>query len=76
MNRGTILRGAGFGFAPEFFQPSSGLPMSVPEEASVETAYGWLVAVVSTLMITVAFGSTYLVVVGLKPIAAEGKDCP
>ena len=45
--------------------------MSVPEEASVETAYGWLVAVVSTLMITVAFGSTYLVVVGLKPIAAE-----
>lgn len=38
---------------------------------SIESRYGWVVAIVSTLMITVAFGSTYLVVVGLKPIAAE-----
>ena len=45
--------------------------MSLPKDASVETAYGWLVAVASALIITVAFGSTYLVVVGLKPIAAE-----
>ena len=38
---------------------------------SVETAYGWLVIVVSTLMIATGFGSSYLVTVALKPIAAE-----
>jgi MFS family permease len=47
------------------------LMMSVPGKDSIESRYGWWVAVASTLMITVAFGSTYLVVVGLKPIAAE-----
>jgi MFS family permease len=37
---------------------------------SIETAYGWVVVVVSTLMIATAFGSSYLVTVALKPIAA------
>ncbi len=45
--------------------------MNVSGKDSVESRYGWYVAVASTLMITIAFGSTYLVVVGLKPIAAE-----
>lgn len=45
--------------------------MNVPKKDSIESAFGWWVAIASTLMITVAFGSTYLVVVGLKPIAAE-----
>jgi MFS family permease len=47
------------------------LPMNVPNSASIESRYGWWVAIASTLMIATAFGSTYLVVVGLKPIAAE-----
>jgi len=38
---------------------------------SVETGYGWVVVVISTLMIATAFGSSYLVTVALKPIAAE-----
>lgn len=38
---------------------------------SIETTYGWVVAITSTLMIATAFGATYLVVVGLKPIQAE-----
>ena len=45
--------------------------MRVSAEQSVESAYGWWVAIASTLMIAVSFGSTYLVVIGLKPIAAE-----
>jgi MFS family permease len=45
--------------------------MNVPKSASIESRYGWWVAIASTLMIATAFGSTYLVVVGLKPIAAE-----
>ncbi|MDP6706209.1 MAG: MFS transporter [Alphaproteobacteria bacterium] len=39
--------------------------------ASIETAYGWLVVTASTLILSVTFGGTYLVVVGLKPIAAD-----
>ena len=45
--------------------------MNAAKKDSIETGYGWWVAIASTMMITVAFGSTYLVVVGLKPIAAE-----
>ncbi|MDP6567027.1 MAG: MFS transporter [Alphaproteobacteria bacterium] len=45
--------------------------MNVRPQDSVECAYGWAVAVVSTMMIAVAFGTSYLVVVGLKPIAAD-----
>jgi len=41
------------------------------ETASIESRYGWWVVVATTLMISVAFGSGYLVVVGLKPIAAD-----
>ncbi|MBT3536751.1 MAG: MFS transporter [Rhodospirillaceae bacterium] len=45
--------------------------MIVATKESIESRYGWWVAIASTLMIATAFGSTYLVVVGLKPIAAE-----
>jgi MFS family permease len=38
---------------------------------SVERPYGWVVAVVSMAMMTVGAGAPYLVVVALKPIAAE-----
>lgn len=38
---------------------------------SVETPYGWVVVAASLAMITVAFGTSYMVVVGLKPIAAD-----
>lgn len=45
--------------------------MTVRAAGSVESGYGWVVAIISTLMIAIAFGSSYLVVVGLKPIAAD-----
>ena len=38
---------------------------------SVEQPYGWVVACVSMTMMAVAAGAPYLVVVALKPIAAE-----
>ena len=38
---------------------------------SIEQPYSWLVAGASLLLMSTAFGSTYLVIVGLKPIAAE-----
>ena len=42
---------------------------------SIETPYGWLVLAASTLLVTIGFGGTYLVVVGLKPIElAFGSD--
>jgi MFS family permease len=39
--------------------------------SSVEQPYGWVVVVVSMTMMAVALGAPYLVVVALKPIAAE-----
>ena len=39
--------------------------------ASVERPYGWVVVLVSMAMMAVALGAPYLVVVALKPIAAE-----
>lgn len=45
--------------------------MTIRAAGSVESGYGWVVAIVSTLMIATAMGATYLVVVGLKPIAAD-----
>lgn len=42
-----------------------------PPRASVEQPYGWLVAVVSMLMMAIGMGAPYLIVVALKPIAAE-----
>jgi MFS family permease len=38
---------------------------------SIERPYGWVVAVASMAMMTVAMGAAYLVVVALKPIAGE-----
>jgi MFS family permease len=38
---------------------------------SVEQPYGWVVVLVSMAMMAVALGAPYLVVVALKPIAAE-----
>jgi MFS family permease len=45
--------------------------MTVSAQDSIESRYGWAVAITSTVMIGISFGATYLVVVGLKPIAAE-----
>jgi MFS family permease len=39
--------------------------------ASVETPISWMVAVVSTVIITITFGAPYVAVMALKPIAAE-----
>ena len=55
---------------PRFLLPAR-VPMKIAEETSIESRYGWWVVIATTLMISVAFGSSYLVVVGLKPIAAE-----
>ncbi|HEX6114535.1 MAG TPA: MFS transporter [Geminicoccaceae bacterium] len=41
------------------------------ESRSIERPYGWVVAVASMAMMAVGAGATYLVVVALKPIAAE-----
>ena len=38
---------------------------------SIERRYGWVVAIASMVMMAVGAGATYLVVVALKPIAAE-----
>ena len=43
----------------------------MPVPASIERPYGWVIALASMLMMTVGIGATYLVVVALKPIAAE-----
>lgn len=45
--------------------------MHAPPVRSVETPYGWVVVVASLLLMATGFGGSYLVVVGLKPIAAE-----
>jgi MFS family permease len=38
---------------------------------TIERPYGWVVALASMLMMAVGAGATYLVIVALKPIAAE-----
>lgn len=38
---------------------------------SIESRAGWTVAIASLLIMTIGFGTPYVVVVGLKPIAAE-----
>ncbi len=45
--------------------------MTVRAEESIETPFGWVVVVASTLLVATAIGSTYLIIVSLKPIAAE-----
>jgi len=40
-------------------------------ESSIETPYGWVVAIVSLAIMAIGFGVPYVVVVALKPIAAE-----
>lgn len=37
----------------------------------METGYGWVVVVASHLLVATAIGSSYLIIVSLKPIAAE-----
>jgi MFS family permease len=41
------------------------------EPRSIERPYGWMVAAASMAMMAVGAGATYLVIVALKPIAAE-----
>ncbi|MEJ0071499.1 MAG: MFS transporter [Pseudomonadota bacterium] len=38
---------------------------------SIESRAGWVVAIASLLIMSIGFGTPYVVVVGLKPIAAE-----
>ena len=38
---------------------------------SIESRAGWIVAIASLLIMSIGFGTPYVVVVGLKPIAAE-----
>jgi hypothetical protein len=38
---------------------------------SIERQYGWVVAIASMVMMAVGGGANYLVIVALKPIAAE-----
>jgi MFS family permease len=45
--------------------------MTVRAEDSIETPYGWVVVVASNLLVATAIGATYLIIVSLKPIAAE-----
>jgi len=45
--------------------------MSNPAADSVETPYGWVIAGASHLLVATAIGVSYLIVVSLKPIAAE-----
>ena len=45
--------------------------MSDPAADSVETPYGWVIAGASHLLVATAIGVSYLIVVSLKPIAAE-----
>ncbi|HET6520962.1 MAG TPA: MFS transporter, partial [Geminicoccaceae bacterium] len=42
-----------------------------PDAASIERPYGWVVALASLLMMAIAMGATYVVIVALKPIALE-----
>src|SRR5689334_24400118 len=46
--------------------------------ATIETRASWGIAVASLLLISIGFGPTYVVVVALKPIAAElgGRSAP
>jgi MFS family permease len=50
-----------------------GAPLAVEQAGyrSIERPHGWVVAIASMLMMAVAAGATYLVIVALKPIAAE-----
>src|SRR5471030_2353349 len=38
---------------------------------NIESRQGWIVAIASMLIVSIGFGTPYVVVVGLKPIAAE-----
>ena len=45
--------------------------MAERHQSSVETPYGWVIAIVSLTMMAFGYGIPYVVVVALKPIAAE-----
>jgi MFS family permease len=47
------------------------LALEYAEPRTIERRYGWIVAFDSMAMMAVGAGATYLVIVGLKPIAAE-----
>jgi MFS family permease len=42
--------------------------------ASIETRASWVVATAALIILSIAYGSLYIVVVGLKPMAAEFGD--
>jgi len=45
--------------------------MSFPGETSIERPYGWVVAYTSLALMGIGFGAPYVVIVGLKAVAAE-----
>jgi MFS family permease len=47
------------------------LAIEYAPQRTIERPYGWVVALASMLMMAVGAGATYLVIVALKPIAAE-----
>lgn len=49
--------------------------MTVQNQESIETPYGWTVATASLAMLSIGFGTPYVLTVGLKTIAAE-QDWP
>jgi len=42
-----------------------------PSSETIESRTGWIVAVASLLIMAIGFGTPYVVIVGLKPIAAD-----
>ena len=42
-----------------------------PRGESIETPYGWTVALTSMVMVSVGFGAMYLIVVGMLPVSQE-----
>ena len=45
--------------------------MNSHKAQSVETPYGWVVVGASNMMVATAIGASYLIIVSLKPIAAD-----
>jgi MFS family permease len=45
--------------------------MNTTTTPSIETRFGWVVVLACHIMVVVAFGAAYLMVIGIKPIATE-----
>lgn len=45
--------------------------MSTAQRPSIETRFGWVVVLACHVMVVVAFGVSYMMVIGIKPVATE-----